>query len=297
MRLNGRLLAISSMIGFFWLTPFSRTAESIPALGRRAEVSSTLDLAVILNKTAGYSHKLENVIFDFCCLEEIEETIDPLLDVLKPFEMTTDWTRVPPGAGQPAMIKTSYIYDYQCIREGGKLKEKRTLLKENGKKKSIPNAELQTSSFVFGNALLAPISLFAERYQSSYDYSIIGNEKINNIPAVIIEVKPKAEATDAKCSFGKVWIDSATFDILRVEWRDTHVGNWEVFEKRGERFLRTPRLTMRSELKTEKNGVRFPSALNIEEAYVSDRGSVFVRTKVRVIYKDFKFFMVEVEVK
>ena len=93
------------------------------------------DLSVILKATAEYSRKLENVIFDFTCLEEVKETIDPLLDVLRPFEMARDWTRVFSGAGQPLKIRNTFSYDYQCIRQGGKIREKRILLEENRKKK------------------------------------------------------------------------------------------------------------------------------------------------------------------
>ena len=61
--------------------------------------------------------------------------------------------------------------------------------------------------------------------------------------------------------------------------------------------MRTPRLTMGSELKIEKNGMRFPNALSIEEAYVNEDGRAFVRSKVDVVYRDFKFFTVEVDIK
>jgi hypothetical protein len=297
MRIHGRSFKSGWTLCFLGFALFSQTAENSPAFGQGTGVASTQGLAVILKKTAQYSNKLENVIFDFTCLEDIKETIDPLLDVLKPYEMMTDWTHVYSGAGQPRKIKTSYTYDYQCIREGGKIREKRILLEENGKKKNVRNSELQTASFVFGNALLAPVSLFSDRFQSYYDYFICGTEKINKVLAVIIEVKPKAGTDNAKCSYGKAWIDSATAEILKIEWREKHVGNWDLFEKRGEKFLRTPRLTMGSELKIEKNGMRFPNALSIEEAYVDKKDRAFVRSKVEVVYKNFKFFTVEVDIK
>ena len=282
---------------FLGLTLSLQAAENTPAYGQGGSSAARPDLAVILKKTAEYSRKLENVIFDFTCLEEIKETIDPLLDGLKPYEMATDWTRVFPGAGQPHKIRNTFSYDYQCIRQGEKIREKRILLEENGKKKNVPNAELQTASLVFGNALLAPISIFAERNQLDYDYSIAGTEKVNKVLAVVIEAKQKAGAVGARCSYSKAWLDPTTAEILKIEWRDTHVGNWELFVKRGEKFLRTPRLTMGSELKIEKNGMRFPNALSIEEAYVDENSRAFVRSKVDVVYKDFKFFTVEVDIK
>lgn len=54
---------------------------------------------------------------------------------------------------------------------------------------------------------------------------------------------------------------------------------------------------MVSEFQAEKNGLRFPTQLYIEEAYLDKRGRPFVRSKTTVTYKDFKFFTVEVEIK
>jgi len=286
MRFKRRLSRIDSA---FLLSGIMLSSQIVGIASASARQGNTLvkpDLSVILKATAEYCRKLENVIFDFTCLEEIKETIDPLLDVLKPYE-----------AGQPKKIRNTFSYDYQCIHQGGKIREKRILLEENGKKKNVPNAELHTLSLVFGNALLAPISIFAERNQPDYDYSIAGIEKINKIQLIVVEAKQKAGADNARCSYGKAWIEPTTAEIIKIEWRETHIGNWDLFEKRGEKFLRTPRLTMGSELKIEKNGMQFPNALNIEEAYVDVKGRAFVRSKVEVVYKDFKFFTVEVDIK
>jgi len=59
----------------------------------------------------------------------------------------------------------------------------------------------------------------------------------------------------------------------------------------------TPRITLTSEFAVEKNGLRFPSRLVAEEAYLNDRGRTFVRSTTAVAYKDFKFFTVEVDVR
>ncbi len=58
-----------------------------------------------------------------------------------------------------------------------------------------------------------------------------------------------------------------------------------------------PRITLRTEFSVEKNGIRFPSKLSLEEAYLTERGRVFVRSETNVVYKDFKFFTVEVVVR
>jgi hypothetical protein len=276
---------------------FSPFAGSDMDSARQGSISAKPDLNVILKATAEYSRKLESVIFDFTCLEEIKETIDPLLDIFEPAELAMDRTRVHSLAGQIRKIKASFVHDYQCIRQGGRIRELRILLEEDGEKKHVPNAELKTASFVFGNALLAPISIFAERNQPAYDFAIIGTENINKVQSVVIEAKQKAHADNAKCSYGKAWIDPTTSEILKMEWRETHIGNWDLFEERGKKYLRVPRLTMGTELNIEKSGMRFPNALRIEEAYIDKAGRAFIRTKVDVVYKDFKFFIVEVEIK
>ncbi len=297
MGLQKRLFGIGSALLLAGITLSSHIAGTTSVSAGQGNASVKPDLSVILKATAEYSRKLESVIFDFTCLEEIKETIDPLLDVLKPSDIALDRTRVHSLAGQIRKIKASFVHDYQCIRQGGKIRESRILLEEDGEKKHVPNAELKTASFVFGNALLAPISIFAERNQPAYDFTIIGTENINKVQFVVIEAKQKAHADNARCSYGKAWLDPSSADILRIEWRETHIGNWELFEERGKKFLRTPRLTMGTELNIEKNGMRFPSALRIEETYVDEKGRAFIRTKVDAEYKDFKFFTVEVEIK
>jgi len=183
------------------------------------------------------------------------------------------------------------------VRKERAIRETRTLLEENRKKKNEPDAELKTSNFVFGTPLLGPAGLFGERFQRDYDYKITGQDKIDRRPVIVIDAQPRADAPDAKNLYGKAWVDAATADILKIEWSEKRVGRYEIFEKRGESYKLKPRITIRSEFSAEKNGIRFPSKLSIEEAYVNERGRVVVRSETTVTYKDFKFFIVEVEIK
>jgi hypothetical protein len=266
----------------------------------KAQAAASVDLETILIKTAEYCKKLEGVAFDFVCREEIAERIDPSLEISMP--LVPNWTWSGPGqkvymSGRPSDIKNSYVYDYQCVRAERKVREVRRLLEENKKKKDEPDAKLKTMVFVFGNVMQGPVGLFGERVQILYDYRIVGQDKIGKRPVVIVDSVPRAEDSEAKNLFGKAWIDAETCDILKIEWSEKRVGNFDIFEKRGETFNRKPRITLRTEFSVEKNGIRFPSKLSLEEAYLTDRGRVFVRSETNVVYKDFKFFSVEVEVK
>jgi hypothetical protein len=289
----GMLLAC---IGFFSINAFGW-----PSI--RQEKTAVLSLDNLLGKLAVYCRKLEGVALNFVCHEEIKETIDPTLDVMDPLDTVEDWQLIPPGHAVAAQIiplrknDFTYVYDYQCIRSNHIIREMRTLIEENGVKKNVPNSGLKTSVVVFGNALLAPVGLFSEAYQTCFDYTIMGKSKIEGLQVITIEAKPKLGAPEIKNLFGKIWIDPMTADIRKIEWNENRIGNYEVFEKRGKRYMRSPRLTISSEFKTEKNGIRFPSRLFVEEAYVNSLGRAIVRSKTEVLYTNFRFFTVEVDIK
>jgi len=265
--------------------------------------SIILNLDSFLEKMAEYCRKLEGVALQFVCHEEIKETIDPTLDVMQPLDTVDDWHLIPPGHAVAAQILplrkiyNSYVYDYQCIRSNHIIRETRTLIEENGVKKNVPNSVLKTSVVIIGNALMAPVGLFSEAYHAYFDYAIIGKSKIEGLQLIIIEAKPKPSAPKNRNLFGKAWINPETAEICKIEWNENRIGNYEVFEKRAKRYMRSPRLTISSEFKTEKNGIRFPSRLLVEEAYINNLGRAMVRSKTEVVFTNIKFFSVEVDIK
>lgn len=292
------MVVLAALAGSGVFLAASTLSSQVP---RDEQAASSLDLDFILKKLADYCLRLENAAFDFVCLEAIKETIDPALDMKRPRESLKDWAYWDLARwhfyDSPVLkkIKNTYVYDYQCTRVNRKLREMRTLLQENGRKKHEPDAQLKTAVVVYGNALLWPVGLFGERFQSHYDYKIAGDETADGRPVLAIDATPRAGVPETRALYGKAWIDKETLDILKIEWSEGHVGRYEIFAKRGERYKRTPRLRVRSEFQVQKNGIRFPSSLFIEEAYLNDRGRALIRSLTTVIYKDFKFFTVEVE--
>jgi len=294
-----------SGLKFFGVLAILLLLVSFPAYPLKPDKDQSLreaDLPALLVRLSDYCRKLEAAALDFICREEVAEKIDPFLDARAQSPLAGSWSWMSGGSllqisRRPLIIKTNYVYDYQCVRINREIRETRTLLEENKKKKNEPNATLKTSNFVYGRPLLGPVGLFGERFQPDYDYKIVGQDKIDRRPVIVIDAKPKADSPDAKNLYGKAWIDPATADILKIEWSEKRVGRFEIFEQRGERYDLKPRITLRSEFSAEKNGIRFPSKLSIEEAYVNERGRAVVRSETTVTYKDFKFFTVEVEIK
>jgi hypothetical protein len=277
-------------------------SASPPIAPQKADSAPLAQLSALLAKAAAYCQRLESSAFDFVCREEISETINPSLVDEKAPLVDPGWKSPKPTTVAPFPVSTltetkqRFVYDYQCVRAGRTIREIRTQLEENGKKMVVPNAVLKTSVVVFGTALLGPVGLFGERFQPDYDFTIAGDDKIGKRKVIVIDAKPKPGAPPTRNLYGRAWIDPENGDILKIEWSESRVGRLDIFEQRGHLYNRKPRLVISSEFSSEKNGIRFPSRLFIEEAYLNDMGRAAVRSKTEVVYKDFKFFTVEVEV-
>lgn len=150
-------------------------------------------------------------------------------------------------------------------------------------------------NFVYRNALLGPVAIFGRPWRDHCVYEAVREAKIGGRACVVIDVRPKAHEPKIGFLFGRAFIDKATLEILRIEWSEQRIGNYAVFEKRGERYGLKPCISVTSDFDIEKNGIRFPSRHVIEEAYLDSRGKKFVRSETAVVYSDFRFFTVTVE--
>ncbi len=274
------------------LIDFSFPLISLPQLSAGVE---KIGVDEILEAAGVYCEKLENAVLYFVCREEITEKIDFSKDIALIYQARRPgggWirTKVP-----RRRIENTYVYDFQFIRKNNQIKETRTLLEENGKRKSERDASLKTQRFIFKNVVLGPVGILGKRWQPYHDYKIIGEDEVNGLPAIILNAVPKP-GHNMDFLFGKVWIDKKNYDILKVEWSPERIGNFATFERRGLKYKSEPNITLISEFLVEKNGIRFPNYFFIEEAYIDKKGKRFIRSETEVTYKEFKFFTVEVEV-
>lgn len=201
------------------------------------------DLAAFLRTAADYCLRLESVALHFTCLEEINEKVDQTRDIENPPAPTRNWTVDTEGklassltirSWAPFRGRLSLVYDYQCIRAfNGAIRDTRTLIEQNGKKKHVPEAKMDMTTFELDRTMLGPIYIFAERFQSEYDYAVVGRDRFERKPVVIVEAKPKPGAPPSRNLFGKAWVDLATNEILKIEWDESRIGRYEIFRDRG----------------------------------------------------------------
>jgi hypothetical protein len=237
------------------------------------ESSDQARLAAILEKSAYYCWRLDRAALDFVCLEEVTEMVD-----------------------RHRRRYETFLYDYQFVRKGEEIKEQRDLVAIDGKKTHRPSPPIQPVSFQYKNVLFGPIGLLSEFWQAYHEYRIVGEEKLFDEKAVIVEATPGPRKHEPH-PYGRIWIKEADGSVLKIVWDQKSLGNFGEIEEWAKENEAEPRITAYSEYRFEKNGLRFPSRNDMQQAYIRKDRSKFVNAEISIIYKDYKFFTVETSIK
>lgn len=235
------------------------------------------ELELILKKCAEYCKRLENTILDFVCKEKITEEIFPY------------------HLGFPKKEINTYIYDYQLVRQRDTINERRILLRENGLDYKKLDAQLQTKRFHHKHVVFGPIGLLGQKEQEIIDFRILKEEFYKEEKVVILEATPKFP-DKFNAIYGKIWIRKKDFKILRIEWEQESMENFEAIERLADQLRAKPKITFVSEYAFEKNNIMFPSMYSVEENYILAEGLEYNKSIITVIYDSYKFFTVDTRV-
>jgi hypothetical protein len=230
-------------------------------------------LGKILEKAAFYCRKMDRAALDFVCFEEVTE-------------MTNRHTE----------RNEVFLYDYQFVRKGEETKEQRNLIAINGRKIRPARPPVQPAAFRYKNVFFGPIGLLSETWQAYHDFRIAGEEKVFGETAVVIEATPNAEEREPH-PYGRIWIREKDGSVLKIVWDQRSLGNFGEIEEWAKENEAEPLITAYSEYRYEKNGLRFPSLNYTEQAYIRKDGTKFTNARISVVYKGYKFFVVETQVK
>jgi hypothetical protein len=265
-------------------------------------VSDDAVLKGILENTGLYCKKLQDFMYHFVCHEVVTETVRGTTK--------TRWNQPPVTGATGSYIgpegatlsvsdskkKNTYLYDYQLVRKKGENQERRTLLKKNGQNQVVANARLEAIRFYFQNMAFGPIDLFGTASRLNHNYRIVGSKKINGQNAIIVEAAPKDDSSDYNLS-GKVWLRESDSAILKIEWDQRSLFHFKDVQAAAEAIGVTPMISLVAEYGIEKNGIRFPSRVVFQEAYLRNKNKKRrVVSDVTIDYKDYQFFTVEVDV-
>jgi len=246
----------------------------------------------ILEKSREYCQRLDKVALDFVCVEEVSEKYTDIIHALEMVRVLRSRIVVE----REVVRKHKYLYDYQFIRKDDRKIEKRILLEEDSVKKKEEVTRLATKMFQYKNVLFGPINLLDEDRQQFFNYKMIGDELLDGKRALVIEAIPMPSLRE-QLLWGKIWVDEDDLSILKIEWNQAKMAHSGIIKDMARRYKGEPRITHITEFGFEKNGIRFPSHYFIEEAYIKKKGEKIVHSETDVVYKDYKFFTVETEVK
>ncbi len=249
-------------------------------------------LDAILEKTGNYCEKVKAIALFYVCREKVEDEryVYARRNLLN-FSI--------PGAEtiKPRRVRTkTYTYDYQLVKEGDVPKEQRILLEEDGKQKHEENVEFRPVKYYGTYTVYGPVGFLSKKWQQHYEYEIVGEDVIDDKKAIIIQSTPKNER-DVNYNFGRIWVDEKDFSILKIELDPRSIKDYE------DELVQSPigdlskKVIWTMLFGVEKNGVRFPSQQIIQEFYVNSEGKELLIEKITFRYEDYKFFIVETEVK
>ena len=274
------------------LGPALASGPQVPGVPSQSQPAG---LAAMLERCAAYCDKLSGSILDFVCAERVAETIAELRVARPVISVGGSGASYYSGPMVMARKKTrsKYLYDYQLVRtKSGAITETRVLLEENGRKIEEKDASLKTRVFIYKYVVMGPVGLLGREQQENFDFSVVKETTLKKQPVLIIQAAPKP-GTAGNVLYGKVWVRKSDAGILRIEWQPESMGNYEGIEEMARELGLKPRLSFVSEYDFEKNGIRFPSRYEIEEAYSSKVQAPLVRSKTEVTYDAYKFFTVE----
>ncbi|UCH97902.1 MAG: hypothetical protein JSV88_13895 [Candidatus Aminicenantes bacterium] len=142
------------------------------------------------------------------------------------------------------------------------------------------------------------MGLFSPYWQHHHDYKILreDNHTFKGVKTIVVESIPRFPHGENSL-FGKAWIRTDDYSILKIEWNPKSLGNAEDIKKAAKKLQSTPQVTFTTEYLIERQGIRYPSRSFLEESYVNKEGEKRTLITTVIDYKDYHFFVVGTEVK
>lgn len=283
-----RFLRKSLILAFFF-TVLAGFGISYP--DSIAENDYPKTLSRILEETGDYCERVKNMALFYVCKEKVAAVkYYYSRKKLEKFSLSSRKMKA-----QDSRRKT-YTYDYQLIKKEKELREKRILLEEDGKKKHEEDVELRPVKYIGKYLVYGPVGFLSKYWQNRFDYKIVGEEVLDGKETIIIASSPKEEREENE-NYGRVWVDKKNFSILKIEYDPRSIKDYE------DELILSPigdlqkKVAWTVHFGVEKKGVRFPSRQLVQEYYVNSEGKTVLMEEVKFLYLDYKFFIVEVEIK
>jgi hypothetical protein len=256
-----------------------------------------IQLNQLLKKSPKYCYKVKNIALFYVCLEKIKEK-KYMYRTTTSERVSLSGTVVEKPYKSLKLKRTkiySYVYDYQLIKKGEELRERRILIEKNKKKKQKENAELEVG-YSAKYPVYGPVGFLSSYWQDYFDYEITGEERISGTLAVVVKATPTANNEENR-NFARIWLDKKEGSILQIVWEPESILDYEEKPFRSHAGELKPTVEWKITYGIEKNGVRFPSRQQVQEFLITEEGRRFISDEINTSLEDYRFFVVETEIK
>ena len=259
-----------------------------------AESGSPIEATTpVLAKAGAYCERLKAIALHYICEERIVRTTH-LYSVRRYVRSTGELPRK--RWDFKRSVTQDVLYDYQLIKKGDRLEEKRKVLKYNGKTwtrtEDPPNIlPYQAQYIVYG-----PVGFLSKFWQSRFDYFEEGSEKLPGDRMAVILTSQPNEFREENGVYGRVWVETELGAVRRISWDPESIDFFHPEEVPEAFSGLEKRLVWTAYYEIEKNGIYFPSRQEIREEYVGPAGETIVGDVWTITYENYKFFTVGVDV-
>ena len=292
---KSRLLKLFLIPVILAMTAAVLAAKKANSTGLQNGMADEACLQEILQSTGEYCERVKQIALYYICQENIVDIENFFRGTSRALEMQRE-----EKAFKIRRVKRqTYTYDYQLIRKGDDLSERRIMLEKNGREKYQEDADLNHLKYYSQYLIFGPVGFLSHYWQNHFTYSMIGEDTIDGEPVFINRADPNEVRLD-NYNIGRIWVNK-DFQVVRLEWEPISIQNYEdeilisslgPFQKK---------LVWTVDYTVEKNGVRFPDRQLIKEVFfrISENGieQKAVKRETRFEYNAYKFFIVETDVK
>lgn len=261
------------------------------------QVEASVKRDLLLRKVSAYCEKLKKEAFHFYCQEKISESRERQIHKLTTssrYDALGKRRRITFGDDNTLAggLRTNiYYYDYQILKEDGKIKESRKLTK-----KSIRLKRSRISTVLYSyKAALTPVMLFAAEKRRFYDYELGEDGRVMRRKAKEILIRKKGESE----VLVRAWVDLKDYSVLKFRVFPGAIKGYEKILHLNKKTMNNIVVEDVHYFGVKRGGIRYPSKTRIQISYdqkfkkgvrALQGEKLYTRHHTLIQYKKYRFF-------
>ncbi len=308
---DGKAVAVATVLGWVFDPLAYAMAEQaeVPEYDAAADEADP-ELERLLDRAAASAKALRDSAPDFVCEESIDETHRYLDFWDKPqFQVLEErgygsgangtklrmwsWARYRVNFGT-RVERNRVVSDYQWARQDGVPRERRIVLKRNGRKVNADDPRVGVEPrFSALRPIFAADRILAPERRRLFSFRRAGTERAAGIRTEVVEVRPRAGLAD-QVEAAKIWIEPEGGQVVRLEIRGVPLEGWEDVWTDAVRFREAPAGRAVHRYDMVRKGIRYPSRSTFEVEYpLPDPPGPLRKVSMEMAYRKYRFFSVE----